>query len=145
MLEPRTTLAPVDADRLEPLVELPRDPGCAVVPVLENEHADAPRLAVPEGSERRSGRALGARSQGVDDRRQIGARSRAQERERDVEILSRDNPPGEVLSLPPDDPLDGAGGEGEAAEESKAIIAFDASGAIHTPSSRFCVRSVRRR
>src|SRR5215210_411470 len=145
MWKPRALFAPIDADRLEPLVQLPRDPGCAVVLVLEDEHPDASRLAVPEGSERRSRRALGARLQCVDDRGQISVRSRAEERERDVEIPSRDDPPGEVLSLPPEDPVERAGGQGEAAEESKAIMALDSSGAIHTPSSRFCVRRVRKR
>jgi len=145
MWKPWTLFAPIDADRLEPLLQFPRDSGCAVVLVLEDEHADASRLAVPEGSERRSRRTLGARSQRVDDGGQISPRSRAEERERDVEIPSRDDPPGEVLSLPTDDPIECAGGQREAAEESKAIMAADASGVIHTPSSRLCVRSVRRR
>src|SRR5215216_4453966 len=145
MWKPRTLFAPTDADRLEPLLQLLSNPARAAVLLGEDEHADAARLAVANGFECGSWSTLGGRPQGVDDGRQLLAGPGAEERERDVEVLARDDAPAEVLGLPLDDPVDDGGGQGKAAEESKAIMASDAIASTHTRSSRFCVRSVRRR
>src|SRR5215211_446139 len=145
MRKPRTLFAPIDADRFEPLLQLLRDPVRAAVLVGEDEHADAARLAVANGFEYGSWRTPRGCPHGIGDGRQLGAGPGAEERERDVEVLARDDAPTELLALPLNDSVQDGGGQGKAAEESKAIIALDATGSSHTRSRELCVRSVRKR
>src|SRR2546421_739475 len=82
--EPGPTLAAVDAELLQPLVEIAREQSRAVLFVLEHEHADAARLAVASGREPDLGRARGSVAQRADDRPELSGRAVAEKGERDV-------------------------------------------------------------
>lgn len=92
MRKPRTLLALVDAESLEtaeePLGEPTGFPSC----VVENEHPDAPRLAIAPRRKRDLTRFTGGASEGGSDRGQLGRRAPSEEGERDVEMLARNDP-----------------------------------------------------
>lgn len=92
MWQPRTLLAPVHAELLEPLLNLTRERGGAAGVVAEHEHADAPRLAVALDLELEAGGASGALSQHAADRVELPRGPRAEEGKRDVEVLRRHDP-----------------------------------------------------
>ena len=104
MREPWTCLALVHAERFEPRVHIGRKRGRTSVLVGEDEHSDAARLAVaPEGKGRNS-RGSCCIAQAPSDPVQLSCGARAQERERDVDALARDDTDvsdaGEDLALP---------------------------------------------
>ena len=120
MGKPFPCLAPVDAERLEPRLEVAGERRRAASLVLEDEHPDAPRLAVPHGHEpRRLGDAAGRGAERLDDPGQFACRPVAEERERDVEMLARDDTDvgGEVLPLPGGERVERRVGQPQRAEE----------------------------
>src|SRR5918994_5258484 len=131
---PLTFVDPQDLQAVEqPAGELAGLPGR----VVEDEHADAARLPV---TARREGDLFGVscgRFEGGRDCRQLGGWSATEEGERDVEMLTGDNPAvTELLGLPGADPVEDAGGQAEAAEEAETFIAPDASRRGHASSCR---------
>jgi hypothetical protein len=130
--QPRAGLAPVHAERLEPLPHVAGEPGRAADLILADEHPDAPGLAVAHRSERRPVRPSRAPAQLVEDPRHVDSGPRAEEDERDVEVLGRDDADvrdaTERARLPVDEPLARLGRDRESDEEAKSRIAFQARG-----------------
>src|SRR5581483_68937 len=89
MWQPGTALRLVDTEALQTSVQVGREPRRPLVRIAEDEHADAARLAVaPHFELRRRGAGCGRlklRGDGVD----VGGGPRAEECERDVQVLSR--------------------------------------------------------
>src|SRR5438093_12343783 len=69
--EPRTLLAPVHPEPLEALVHPLRDPRRRQLAVVEDDHADAPRLAVPPSRELDRTHARGGVAELGDNRRNV--------------------------------------------------------------------------
>src|SRR2546421_654741 len=96
---------------LEPLVQSPRDRRSAAVLVVEHEHADAPRLAIPAEEEARRLGHPRRLAQASGDRSALFRRTAAEERERDVQVVRRDDADvpsrSEGLGLPLDQSVDG--------------------------------------
>lgn len=103
MGKPVPALAAVDAEPLQPLLEVGSERTCPARLVVEDEHPDAPRLAV---AHRREARPLlhpgGSLTERRDDRGQLAGRPVAEEGERDVQVLARDDSElaGQVRVLP---------------------------------------------
>jgi hypothetical protein len=134
--EPGPALARVRAEALEPPLQVLGEGGGAAVLVAEHEHADAPRLAVALCGEARPRGRAGGVAQGCREGGELGARPAAEERERDVQVLGRDDPPraGERPLLPCGEGVGRVRGKANAEEEPKALIAPDASGRRGTTS-----------
>lgn len=98
MREPRAPLALVDAKPFQPLEQLARKGGGAALEVVQDEHAHAPRLAVPLGSKDRTLRSACGLAQGPHDGLEIFGRPRTEEGQRDMQILGRDDAPASKLS-----------------------------------------------
>jgi hypothetical protein len=90
MRKPRTPLTPIHAEPFEPLPDPVGEKRRAPALVGEDEHADAPRLAVT--GRREHGRLdRGARlTDGTEDALDVASRSAAEEGDRDVKVLGRD-------------------------------------------------------
>jgi len=89
--QPLPTLALVDAERLEPCVQVVRQGAGAFTLVVEREHPDAPGLAIAtQREERPFGRFRGA-AQGSENPVELVRRPVAEERERCVQALSRND------------------------------------------------------
>ena len=108
MRKPRARLGLVDPEPGQPLVNVFRDPRRVRLPVVEDEHADGARLPVPNRGKHGPRSALGPRMQRSGDRGELTGRPRAQERNRDMQVLSRDEacPFGraQLVPLPAGDP-----------------------------------------
>ena len=89
MWEPWASLGPVDAELLEPRVEVCRQPTRLAARVLDDEHADRARLAIVHRPEREGDRLASGFPQNADDRVEVGAWARPEEGKRDVEALDR--------------------------------------------------------
>src|SRR5262249_45258093 len=90
--EPWAPLAPVDAEALEPLADAGRDRGRCPVDVVQDDHAHAPRLAVPATAEPdRSSRRRRGGGELAHDRGHLRQGPGAEERKRDVQVLRRDD------------------------------------------------------
>ena len=132
MRKPGALLALVYTEFLEPLEQALRELPAFPRPVLEDDHADAPRLAVAQGGEDnltgRSSRLSKSSGDGIELRGRPGA----EEGERDVEMLARDfAPTAELLGLPPLEAIDNGVREPEGAEETQAVMAPDGTGRAH--------------
>jgi hypothetical protein len=130
--EPRPPLASVHAELLEPLSEVAGQSRRAPLLVVEDDHADAPGLPVASGAEQGPAGPAGAAAELLEDPGNVAPGPRAEEDERDVEVLGRDDPDvagrPELAPLPRDEPLPGLGGERKSDEETKPRIAFQARG-----------------
>ena len=128
MREPRAALAPVDAERLQPLVQRGGQPGRVAGRVVEHQHPDAPRLPVADRGQRRGAHVAGRLAECADDRRQVGRWAAAEEGERHVHALPRHHAPAaEVLAPPGGEDVQHRVGEGEREEEPEPLITRDAS------------------
>src|SRR5262245_30840015 len=126
--EPRTALARVDAEPLEPLEHVDRESPCVTAQVVEDEHADAARLPVAELPER-EGAGGGCRSAELDpDGRSLGCGAATEEGDSDVQISARhDAVAREYAPLPFREPVEHRVRERESAEEPESFTAFDGS------------------
>jgi hypothetical protein len=116
--KPRTAFSLVDAKPLEPLLEIAGEPSCVPFFVLEHEHADASRFAVANGREMDLPRAGGCLPQRIDDRVELAGRPPAEEGERDVHMLARDDTDvPELLPLPALDLVEDVVGQAQGEEE----------------------------
>ena len=146
MREPAAPFALVDAEPFQTIVQVLGQP-CGGSPlVAQDEHSDAPGLAVALGHEpdRRSG--CGRRPQGLPDLPELLHRARSEEGQREVQVLPRDNAAAvDVRSLPLGQGVERLVGEAEGAEQACTFKTLHASREFHTGSSRFCSRSLRTR
>jgi hypothetical protein len=92
MRKPRPLLSLVQAEPFEPRVEILRQRSRRTVLVVEDEHPDAPGLAVPGDGEASLSRGPGRLPEGARDRRDIGGGPPPEEGQRDVEIGADDSP-----------------------------------------------------
>jgi hypothetical protein len=116
--EPTPLLALVDAELLQSPEEASSEAPGFLRGVVEHEHPDASRLAVPARGEHDLGGLARRFPQGSRDRRQLAGRTPAKEREREMEMLARDDPAvAEVLVLPRLDRIEDLVREPEGAEE----------------------------
>jgi hypothetical protein len=114
-------LALVDAERLEPHVQVVRHGAGAFILVVEREHPDAPGLAIAaQGEERPFGRFRSA-AQGFEDAAELVRRPVAEERERGVQVFpgndARFRHVSEFAELPIHDPLEDLVREPQSEEE----------------------------
>ena len=90
--EPRTALAPVDAERLEPLLEAGCEEPRPAALVLAHEHGDAAGLAVPDrGEPELLVDGARGRPERVEDAREVARRAVAEEGEREVQVRPGDD------------------------------------------------------
>jgi hypothetical protein len=127
--QPRALLRLVHAEPFEAPVEIGCEPPGRPALVVEEEHADASRLAVPADLEGDAVCGGGGLLQRGADRVDLTCRAVAEEGKGEVQVLARD---GTELSarqavLPPDEAVEDCVGQLERAEQTDAGIAPDAS------------------
>ena len=119
--EPRTALALVHPQPLEPPVEVVGERDRAAVLVVEDEHAHAPRLAVAGDREPGGPGGRGCLSKLAGDRRNLGSRAPAEERKREVEVCTDNtadtSPLRKRLTAPGDEAVEDDVRETKGAEE----------------------------
>ena len=130
MWEPRASLGPVDAELLEPRVDVCRQPTRLAAWVFEDEHAHRARLAVAHRPERERDRLASGFPQNGDDRVKVGAWARPEEGERDVKALDRASAL-EVPLSPADERVNHVVGKLEIEKEPEPVIPTDGSGSVH--------------
>jgi hypothetical protein len=108
--KPRPRLTAVDAQPLEAAVEVIGERGRVASGVVEDEHPDAPRLAVAADREPRPARSADGLLERARDGLDVSARAAAEERECEVEVVPRDDPSAELPFLPREEALDGVVG-----------------------------------
>src|SRR5689334_2229218 len=101
MRQPGPVLPAIDAEPLQPLLDVPREQRSPSPVVLEDEHADAPRLAVAHRREPDLPRSRGGLTQNADDRFELAGGPVTEERQRDVQVRAgHDAAAGQMLALP---------------------------------------------
>src|SRR6266511_1870688 len=90
--QPWTVLALVHAELFQPPVEVAGELRRALLLVVEDEHADASRLAVPAQGQAGWPRSGGSVPQRSRDRLDLGDGPVPEERQRDVNVPGRDDP-----------------------------------------------------
>lgn len=129
-------LALVDAELLEPQHEA----ACEEVRVArlvlgEDDHADPDGLPVAQSPKGRAPGLPGRSPHRAGDRLSLRGRSAAEEGERDVQVIAREDADAvrarDLPLLPGDEALDGGLGEAKGDEEPKALIAGNASPLSH--------------
>jgi hypothetical protein len=131
--QPRTPLGFVHAEPMEPPVEVTRQLSRRTVLVVEHEHPDGARFSVAAfAKDDRSRPGCGRFELGL-DLLDLAGRPRAEEGERDVEVVAPDGPirTGRQARLPGDEAVEHVFGQGESAEEPDRVIALDATSRIH--------------
>ena len=96
------------------------DPGRTSLLVVEHEHPDRARLPVPHRCEDGPGDTVDGFPQSAGDSLDLASRPRAEEGDRDVQVLDRNEPDaldGQLLQLPGGDGLSGGIGQAEAEKE----------------------------
>lgn len=130
MGKPAALLPAIDAELLQPSEEVVRQSGCAPALVGQREHADASRLPVAGDLEHRPCGGRRGRSQLCPDRRCLARRARTEKRERDVQVVTRDESGALIAQgapLPIDDAAEDVVGQTECTEEPLTVIAADAT------------------
>ena len=118
MREPRPSLALVDPEALQPVEQILREPGRRTGQILQDEHPDTPGFAVllRQKADRLGG--CGGFAQRVGDPGKLAGRPVAQEGEREVQVLTRDDPAvTQVALLPPGQRVERSRGKPQRAEE----------------------------
>jgi hypothetical protein len=131
--QPRPPLRLVHAEPVEPVVEITRQLSSGTVLVVEHEHPDAARLPVAAFAKDDRPRPGCGRFELGPNRLDLVERPRAEEGERDVEVLAPDGSirTGRQEPLPGDEAVEHVLGQGESAEEPDRVIALDATSRIH--------------
>ena len=145
--QPRTPLRLVHAEPVEPVVEVTRQFSSGTVLVVEDDHPDAARLSIAAFAEDDRSRLGCGRFELGPDRLDVVGRPRAEEGERDVEVVAPDGSmrTGRKARLPLDKTVEHVLGQGESAEEPDRVTALDATRRIHARMSRSCDRRRRTR
>ena len=111
MRKPWTLLGLVDPEPRQPPVNVFRDSRRMPAPILEDEHSDRARLPVPSRDEHGPLSAFAPFTQRSGNRVDLTGRSRAEERDRDVQVLFGDKTGlfggAELLPLPAGDAVRG--------------------------------------
>src|SRR5215471_18695856 len=140
--QPGTPLAAIDAELLQPLLEVVGKLRRIASLILEDEHSDASRLAVANGREAdlpRSGCGLPQRAA---DRLELAARPMAEEGERDMQVPTRDDSDvPQLLALPALDLVEHVVRDTQSEEDPQPFIAGHATARSHAASSRLPARS----
>src|SRR5436190_2513863 len=149
MRQPPPPLRLVHVKRLQAAVEVARNARGAAVLVVEDEHPDAPRLAVPANVEHGPRGADSRAAQTGCDVTEPPRACVAEKRERDVDVLARHDPhvvdAGEDGPLPHGEPLENVVSDPQGAEQPDPFIRNEATREGHAASSRLCVRRRRTR
>src|SRR5262245_16836306 len=146
MRKPRTSLALVDPEPLEPALEVVREPRRSTADVTQHEHSDASRLSIALRHEpdRPSGR--GGLAQRREDGFQLDQRPVSEEGRRDVQLLPGDAvAPVDVRVLPATQSVERLVMEAKATEQACSLTTFEATRETQTDSSRLCCKSRRTR
>ena len=107
MREPGPPLGTVEPLGGKALLKASGERRCLASGVGENEHSGAPRLAIPGDTEREPACLEGGGAEHRADRTSIARRPRAEKRERDVQVLGRNDPASaQARGLPAPDPSD---------------------------------------
>jgi hypothetical protein len=116
--QPGPPLAAVDAEALQPFLNVLGEHPRPTTLIVEDEHPDASRLAIAtRGEADRSGRCRSV-AQDADDRLDLATGPMAEERERDVQVLSpNDANACELRALPPLDLVEDVIGQAQREEE----------------------------
>ncbi len=134
--KPRADLPPVHAAAFEANVKILGEGGRRPVRVVEHEHADTARLAVPAQAKLRRSSGQGSTTELADDPLELGGRPGAEEGERDVELLGANDPDpidaSELLLLPGGEAGERIAGKPEGAKKSERFITLEASRFLHT-------------
>lgn len=101
MGQPLPALAAVDADLLETLVQVPGQARGPTRRIEQDDHADASRLPVRRRLEWERLVSCGDGAQHVENLRQLPRGSGTEERERDMEVLTRYATSSHELVVPP--------------------------------------------
>ena len=135
MREPLASLRFVCPKSLQPPVGIGRDAARAPALVVEDEHPNRPRLSIANGREHRPRDAVDSLAQRSRDRVQLSGRARAEEGDRDVQVLLGNHAcageRSELLHLPAGDIPGDEVGQAKAEEEPKALMPLDATGGGH--------------
>lgn len=146
MRQPGTPLPAIDAEALQPLLDVTRQLRRPPFGVLEDQHADAPCLAVANRREADFPCPRSSVTQSADDRPELARRPMPEKHERDMQVISWNDPNAdELLALPAFDLVEDAVGQAKREEEPELVIAAHASGGGYAASSRLPIRSARRR
>src|SRR5712692_474558 len=146
MGQPGPLLALVDSQTLQTALQILGEPGRLAAEIAQDQHPDAPGLAVALRHEADRARGSGGLEQCAEDRLELLHRTVPEEGQRDMQVVPRDRPARvDVLGLPFRQRVERPIGEAEAAEQARAFMTFDASREIHTDSSRVCCRRRRSR
>src|SRR5437588_356360 len=137
------------SEPVETPVEVVGERSRAAVLVVEDEHADTPRLAVAGDGEPSGPGGRGGLPKLTGDGGDVAGRTAAQESKRDVEVGSDDpanaSPLRKRADAPGDEAVENVVGKPQGAEEPDRRIAPNATGRIHTRSCRSCARRRRTR
>lgn len=118
MRKPGPSLGGVDAEVLQPAVQVCGQGGGVSAGICEDEHSDALPFPVARHLKRDLTCGCSGSTQFLDDVRDGVAGCGAEEREREMEVLARHDPARcEVLALPAHDLLDDVVGKAQRAEE----------------------------
>ena len=132
MWKPRSLLPLVHAELLQPLGEARCQAPALACLVLQDDHADAPSLAVALwGEDDFAGRSSRI-PKSAGDSLELRGGPGAEEGERDVEMLARDDSPAaKVFGLPTAEGVQHGIREPKGTEETQAVTAPDGTGRAH--------------
>src|SRR4051812_19890095 len=147
--QPPPPLGLVDAKPLQPPLQVTREGLRVTALVVEREHGDAARLAVPPNGQEGRMRSRCRLPQLAEDPRDLVDGAMAEERQRDVQVAGRHDPDiphvAEGTALPLDELVDRVRREPERAEEAYAFTSLEASSGFRACLCQLCARSVRTR
>jgi hypothetical protein len=126
--QPGPIFAAVDAEALQPSLDVPGEPSRAAPLIFEDEHADASRLAIPRGRETNFGRPAGSIAQRTGDRLDLSRRPVPEEGEGDMQVFARHHTHArQLLALPVADLVEDVVGQAQREEEPEPFIATHAT------------------
>src|SRR5512133_1269339 len=141
---PRLTL--VDPQALQTALQVLGETGRVAAEIVQHQHPDAAGLPVALRHEADGASGSGGLAQRDENRLELLHRAVTEEGQRDVQVGPRNRPALlDVVGLPCRQRVERPVGKTEAAEQARAFTVPDASGEIHTDSSRLCSRSRRSR
>jgi hypothetical protein len=145
--QPRTPLGLVDAEPMEPALEVTRELPCGIVLVVEDEHPDAPRLPIAALAEQDRARSGCCCLELGPDPIDLAGRARSEKGKRDVQVVASDRSirAGRKSRLPGDEAIEAVLGQREGAKEPHRVIAPDATSGSHARMSRSCDKRRRTR
>ena len=136
MRQPGPRFAAVDAEAVEPLLKVLGKDARTPFFVLQNEHPDAPRLAVANRGETDLRDPDHRLTERLDDRVEISGRPVPEKRKGDVQVLAPNEPDvPQLVALPALDLPEDVIGHAQGEKEAEPFIAVHASAGSHASSS----------